>query len=78
MSQRNSHTRVTTGLNEGWIQSGSLIGSVMAGLLLGYLADRWLGTDPWFVVIGILLGSYSGFMKMWQISKRMEDDPRER
>ena len=50
----------------------------MAGLLLGYLADRWLGTDPWFVVIGILLGSYSGFMKMWQISKRMEDDPRER
>lgn len=78
MSQRNSPTRVTTGLNEGWIQSGSLIGSVLAGLLLGYLADRWLGTDPWFVVIGILLGSYSGFMKMWQLSKRMEDDPRER
>ncbi|MGB7860550.1 MAG: AtpZ/AtpI family protein [Acidimicrobiia bacterium] len=71
-------TRATTGLNEGWIQGGSLIGSVLAGMLLGMLADHFLGTEPWFVVIGILLGSYSGFMKMWHYSKTLEDDPRER
>jgi F0F1-type ATP synthase assembly protein I len=46
--------------------------------LLGFLTDSWLNTEPWFVVIGILLGSYSGFMRMWHYSKTMEDDPRER
>ena len=33
--------------------------------------DQWLGTDPWLVIIGILLGTYSGFMKVWHYSKKM-------
>ncbi len=39
--------------------------------------DLWLGTDPWFVVIGILVGSYSGFVRMWHLSKQMENGPDE-
>jgi F0F1-type ATP synthase assembly protein I len=35
------------------------------------LTDRWLGTDPWFVVAGILLGSYTGFLRVWHYSKKM-------
>lgn len=56
--------------------SGSFVSSILAGTLLGYLGDRVFGTDPWLVVIGIIVGSYAGFMKMWQIAKFMEDDPR--
>jgi ATP synthase protein I len=78
MNHQNPSPRVTTGLNAGWIQGGNLIGSVLAGWLLGFLVDTWLGTEPWFVVIGILLGSYSGFMRMWHYSKQIEEDPRER
>jgi len=78
MNQQESSTRATTDLSGGWIQGGNLLGSVLAGWLLGFLADSWLNTDPWFVIIGILLGSYSGFMRMWHYSKKMEDDPRER
>jgi ATP synthase protein I len=40
--------------------------------LLGYVADKWLGTDPWLVVVGILLGSYSGFLNIWRYLKRLE------
>lgn len=50
-----------------------MFGSVMAGMILGLLTDKWLGTDPWFVVIGILAGSYSGFVRLWVYSKAMED-----
>ena len=61
-----------------WSQGGSFVGSILAGALIGYLLDLWLGTAPWLVVIGILLGSYSGFMRMWAYSKKMEEDPRRR
>ena len=77
MNQQNPSPRVTTGLSGGWVESGNLVGSVLAGWLLGFLVDTWLNTDPWFVIIGILLGSYSGFMRMWHYSKKMEEDPRE-
>lgn len=73
-----SPTRIATGISDGWIQGGSLLGSVLAGMILGLLGDWWLGTDPWLVVIGILLGSYSGFMRLWHYSKVLEENPRGR
>ena len=78
MNQQKSDPRVTTRLTEGWSQGVNLVGSVLAGWLLGFLLDAWLNTSPWFVIVGILLGSYSGFMRMWSYSKKMEEDPRER
>lgn len=69
---------MTGALSEGWIEGGSFLSSILAGTLLGYLADQWLGTEPWLVVVGILAGAYSGFMRVWHYSKKMEDDPRER
>ena len=69
---------VGSALNEGWLHGGSFLSSILAGTLLGYFADQWLGTDPWLVVTGILLGAYSGFMKVWHYSKKLEDDLRER
>jgi len=60
---------------EGWVASGSFLGSVLSGFLIGYLLDRWLGTEPWLVVMGIVAGSYSGFVRMWQYSKKMEKGP---
>ena len=63
---------------EGWVAGGAFFGSILSGTLLGYLADLWLGTDPWLVVTGIILGSYSGFMRMWELSKQMEAGPKGR
>jgi ATP synthase protein I len=60
------------GSASGWATSGSFAGSILSGFLLGYLADRWLGTDPWLVVIGIIVGAYAGFVRMWDYSKAME------
>jgi len=70
-----SSRRPETSTVEGWVSGGAFLGSILSGTLLGYLADRWLGTDPWLVVIGILVGSYSGFMRMWHLSKQMVSGP---
>lgn len=77
--QHESHTRqIHSAVDEGWVQGGSFLNSVLAGTILGLLGDHWLGTDPWLVVIGAILGFYSGFMTMWSHSKTMEDHPRGR
>jgi len=39
----------------------SLFSAVVAGLIIGWLLDRWLGTKPWLLVTGIILGAVAGF-----------------
>ncbi len=39
----------------------SLFASVVSGLIVGWLLDRWLGTKPWLLVAGIVLGAAAGF-----------------
>lgn len=60
----------------GWSASGSFLGSILSGTLLGYLADLWLDTRPWFIIIGIIAGSYAGFVTMWNLAKRADEPQR--
>ena len=39
----------------------SLFAAVVSGLIVGWLFDRWLGTRPWLLVAGIVLGAAAGF-----------------
>ena len=73
MKNDTPHQQVGRAVNEGWLQGGSFTASVLSGMLLGYVADKWLGTDPWLVVVGILLGSYSGFLNIWRYLKKLEE-----
>jgi ATP synthase protein I len=45
-----------------------LVSSVAAGVLLGRLADGYLGIRPWGTVIGIVLGMITG---MWSMYKKV-------
>jgi F0F1-type ATP synthase assembly protein I len=62
---------------QGWDAGGGFFESTIAGFIVGYGLDRWLDTEPWFVVVGIVVGSISGFLRVWQYAKR-EINPRER
>lgn len=73
-----STQQVHSAVSEGGEVGAAFLGSVLAGMFLGLIADHWLGTDPWFVVSGVVLGSYSGFMRLWKYSERLVDDPRGR
>jgi F0F1-type ATP synthase assembly protein I len=75
VKQDTTSQQVHSALNDGWMRAGSFASSIIAGTLLGYFADRWLGTDPWLVVVGVVVGAYSGFMKMWQYMKELDEQP---
>ena len=63
------HRRVSEHVAAG-AESGAFFGSIMAGLLLGALADKALGWYPVMVIIGIITGSIVGFWRMWTIANR--------
>jgi ATP synthase protein I len=45
---------------------------VVAGLIAGWLMDRWLGTRPWLLVAGIVLGAVAGFYQFIRISSKLD------
>ena len=48
----------------------SLFALVASFTGLGWLADRWFQTDPWLLVLGIVLGSIGGLYQFIRISSR--------
>lgn len=49
----------------------SLFAAVVSGLIAGWLLDRWLGTKPWLLVTGLILGSAAGFYELIRASSKL-------
>jgi len=49
----------------------SLFAAVVAGLAIGWLLDRWLGTGPWLLVVGLVLGAAVGFYELVRATSRL-------
>jgi len=45
-----------------------LVVSTVVGAFLGYLLDGWLGTRPWIMVVGVLLGTAAGFRSIYRMA----------
>jgi ATP synthase protein I len=39
---------------------------VVVGLAGGYLLDRWLGTEPWLLLVGLAFGIAAGFWNFYR------------
>lgn len=61
-----------------WSAGISLFGSIIFLLVIGWFADLLLGSSPWGIVGGIVLGSVIGFIQFFrmnaEIFKRSGDD----
>ena len=47
------------------------IGVVVGGIVAGYLLDRWLGTEPWLLIAGIVLGTAGAFVSLYRIMAKL-------
>ena len=54
-----------------WSAGVAFFGSVAFTLFLGWLADLLLGTSPWGIVGGIVLGSIIGFLQFFRITSQI-------
>ena len=50
------------------IQIGLTVG---LGMIAGVYLDRWLGTGPWLTILGLVVGVISGFTRLFQIGKEL-------
>ncbi len=50
----------------------TLVVATVIGLALGYWADRWLGTSPWLLLLGLALGIAAGFVSLFRSVKAAE------
>jgi ATP synthase protein I len=51
----------------------TLFASVAALCGIGWLVDRWLGTSPWFMVGGLVLGAAAGFYEFVKLTSKLSD-----
>lgn len=54
-----------------WSAGIAFFGAVAFCLLLGWLADLLLGSSPWGIVGGIVLGSIIGFVQFFRLSSQI-------
>jgi ATP synthase protein I len=43
--------------------------AVMTGV--GWLFDRWFGTRPWLLVVGLTLGAIAGFFQFIRLTSKL-------
>jgi ATP synthase protein I len=53
-----------------------LVAAVLVGWALGTWADGKLGTEPWGLVIGVLLGTVAGFVQLVKLLNRVGEGGR--
>jgi len=53
----------------GQLVLSNLIGAPAGGFVIGFALDKWLGTEPWLLLIMLFLGFVGGFMNVMRISR---------
>jgi len=50
-----------------------LVVSTFIGMAMGYYLDKWLGTEPWMLIIFLILGIVAGFKNVYHEAKKILD-----
>jgi ATP synthase protein I len=50
-----------------------LLGGIFGGALLGWVVDRFAGTSPWGLLVGLFLGIVVAFWNIFRIANRRSD-----
>jgi ATP synthase protein I len=50
----------------------TMVAATVIGLAGGYYADRWLGTSPWLMLVGLVFGIAAGFVNLFRSAKAAE------
>jgi len=45
--------------------------NILGGILIGYLLDRWLGTGPWLIITGIVMGLTGAIIGLIRVMNRL-------
>jgi ATP synthase protein I len=67
------------GAGRAWSIAFDFVVTTIAGLGLGWLFDRWRGTTPWGILVGLGLGLVLAFFRIVRSARQsMEEDDKRR
>jgi ATP synthase protein I len=66
-----THQETAGGLSIAWRFMSEFVAAVIVGAGLGYLADMFLPTRPWGLIVMLLLGFAAGVLNMVRAAKEM-------
>ena len=49
-----------------------LVAAIVLGYAGGSYLDSKLKSEPWFMLIGVILGTAAGFVNLWRTVKRLK------
>ena len=58
--------KTSSGLMKAMRVGSDLVAGIVVGTVLGYYVDRWLGSEPLFLIAGLFLGAATVFRSMWR------------
>ncbi len=61
-----------SGVDQAHAMGVELMAAIMTWAAIGWYADRALGTGPWLLAIGAIIGNAAGIYLVWLRSARME------
>lgn len=59
-----NRTSAMSGLSQAWKMSSEFIAAIFVGGALGWMADSWIGTKPWGMIILLMLGFVAGILNV--------------
>ncbi len=68
--KKNGSNKKTSQMNPEYFNAGFyILVPLLVCTFLGFQADRWLGTKPIFLLIGLGFGVVSAFYNLWKLAK---------
>ena len=55
--------------------SVELVAAIAVGVLIGWLIDTWLETEPWGLIVFVFLGGIAGMLNVYKLAKGFVSGP---
>ena len=78
MDRRELHHAMWHDVDSGWALSAEFLSAIFVWFGIGWLLDRWLGTGPWLMGIGTMLGLALGMWLLWLRNQHATEEERDR
>ena len=66
------------GMAAGFRVAVELTAALVVGGGIGYVLDRWLGTQPWLLIVFFLIGAAAGFLTIYRTGQELDARARKR
>jgi F0F1-type ATP synthase assembly protein I len=62
-------SKLALAMTLGGVMSSNIIG----GIIVGYVLDKWLGTNPLLIISGVVLGTVGALVSLYRITSRLNE-----